>query len=235
MNNAYIIAELCGQWGGSMFRAKEMISQCAKGGADAVKVQLWDTYRMPGENREKWEYLSVSKDQFIELKNHADNLAIDFFASVFHEDRFEWVRECGIKINKIASMLPNHNYKLCEKMIKTGMTTYCSLGRWEKDKPPFIKYPNVKYFHCVSKYPHSPEEAIELMPREFSESLIGYSDHTTNIEACKESIRRGAKVIEKHFTLDYNLQCETESAHVCSMDFDQLKKLRGFCDTFALC
>ena len=54
MNDVYIIAELCGQWGGSIRRAEQMILQCKMGGADAVKVQLWDTYRMPGDNRELW-------------------------------------------------------------------------------------------------------------------------------------------------------------------------------------
>ena len=50
---AYIISELCGQWGGSISRAKQMIDQSKDGGANAVKVQLWDTYKMPGYNRQK--------------------------------------------------------------------------------------------------------------------------------------------------------------------------------------
>ena len=78
MTKTYIISELCGQWGGSISRAKEMIDQSNIGGASAVKVQLWDTYKMPGENREKWEYLAMSKDQFFELKDHANKVGIDY-------------------------------------------------------------------------------------------------------------------------------------------------------------
>ena len=63
----YIISELCGQWGGSVKRAEQMILQSKIAGADAVKVQLWDTYKLPGENREKWEYLSMTKDQLKRL------------------------------------------------------------------------------------------------------------------------------------------------------------------------
>ena len=60
MKEIYIISELCGQWGGSIRKAEQMILQSKMGGANAVKVQLYDTYRMEGENRELWEYLSMT-------------------------------------------------------------------------------------------------------------------------------------------------------------------------------
>ena len=81
MKDVYIISELCGQWGGSVERAEQMILQSKMAGANAVKVQLWDTYRMLGDNRELWEYLSMTKEQFLRLKEFADRLNIDFFAS----------------------------------------------------------------------------------------------------------------------------------------------------------
>ena len=226
----YIISELCGQWGGSVERAKQMIDQSKQGGADAVKVQLWDTYRMPGENREKWEYLTMTKEQFLDLKEHAVSLGLDFFASAFHEDRFKWILQSGIGVNKIASMMLKYDYELCKKMADTGMLTYCSLGNWNEVEYPF-ENENVKYMHCVSKYPHSLKEAIKLMPSKFNNRLVGYSDHTVGIEACKEAVLRGAKVLEKHYTTNHNLQCETEGAHVCSMNMDELLSLRKFCES----
>ena len=227
----YIIAELCGQWGGSVSRAEQMILQCKMAGADAVKVQLYDTFRMPGEGRERWEYLSMKKDQFLKLKDYSSSLNIDFFASVFHEDRFQWILESDIKVNKIASGLVKNNFKLCEDMISSGMPTYVSLGRWEKETFPFDGE-NVKYFHCVSKYPHDYEEAERSMPSSFDKLLCGYSDHCIGIEACKLAVSRGASIIEKHYTTDKNLQCKTESAHVCSMEYDELLELRKFCDKY---
>tara|TARA_R110000824_G_scaffold55969_1_gene153645 strand:- start:836 stop:1453 length:618 start_codon:yes stop_codon:yes gene_type:complete len=199
-------------------------------GANAVKVQLYDTYKMPGVDRERWEYLSMTKEQFLRLKDAANNLDIDFFASAFHGDRFEWILGSDLKTNKIASSLLVDNYKLCKRMVESGLLTYCSLGKWKGDELPFHDE-NVRYFHCVSKYPHTTEEAMHLMPGTFGGSLVGYSDHTIGVTACKEAVRRGATVIEKHFTLDHNLQCETESAHICSMDMEQLGDLRNFCDT----
>ena len=225
--SVYIISELCGQWGGSVHRAEQMILQSKMGGANAVKVQLYDTYRMPGENRERWEYLSMTREQFLRLKEYADRLSIDFFASAFHEDRFEWILEADIKVNKIASSLPIDDYSLCKKMVDSGLLTYCSLGKWNKKGLPFAK-DNVKYFHCVSKYPHTVLEALEKLPETFNEAVVGYSDHTVGISACQEAVRRGAKIIEKHFTTDHYLQSDTEGAHICSMNLKQLTELRNF-------
>ena len=67
MNEVYIISEICGQWGGSIRRAEQMILQSKIAGADAVKVQLYDTYKMPGEDRQKWEYLNITKENFLNL------------------------------------------------------------------------------------------------------------------------------------------------------------------------
>jgi N,N'-diacetyllegionaminate synthase len=228
--SVYIISELCGQWGGSVRRAEQMILQSKLGGADAVKVQLYDTYRMPGDNRERWEYLSMTRDQFLRLYEFANKLNIDFFASAFHKDRFEWIRETDIKINKIASSLVRDNYEFCQEMIASEMLTYCSLGAWDVDSFPYpFDDPNVKYMHCVSKYPHSFEEALQEMPQTFDGSLlVGYSDHTTGINACKVACARGATVLEKHFTTSRALQRKTESAHVCSMLMSELEHLRTF-------
>jgi len=229
MSKIYIISELCGQWGGSVERAEQMILQSKMAGANAVKVQLYDTYQMPGENRERWEYLSMTEEQFLRLKKFSESLNIDFFASAFHEDRFEWILKSDVKINKIASSLVRDQFGFCKKMIGKGLLTYCSLGNWEKEYLPFCEN-NVKYFHCVSKYPHTAEEALELMPENFSGRLVGYSDHTIGIEASKEAVKRGAQIIEKHFTIDHSLQCDTESAHICSMNYEELCELRNFCE-----
>ena len=228
--SVYIISELCGQWGGSVRRAEQMILQSKLAGADAVKVQLWDTYRMPGDNRQLWEHLGMTKEQFLRLKKFADNLNIDFFASPFHRDRFQWILDTDIKINKIASSMLEWDIEFCEDMAGDGMLTYCSLGKWDNKLVYPFKNSNVKYFHCVAKYPHSEEEALELMPEKFDELLVGYSDHSIGIGACKEAVRRGATVIEKHFTTDKKLQCKTESAHICSMTMNELRSLRDFCD-----
>ena len=79
----YIIAELCGQWGGKVERAEQMILQCKMGGANAVKVQLWDTYKLPGKNRERWEYLSMSFNDFVRLRDLSRSSRLGEFALPF--------------------------------------------------------------------------------------------------------------------------------------------------------
>ena len=172
----------------------------------------------------------MSREQFLGLKEFADRLNIDFFASPFHRDRFNWITDAGIKINKIASSMLEWDIEFCQDMVGDGMLTYCSLGKWDNQLVYPFKNSNVKYFHCVAKYPHSEKEAIELMPEKFDYVLVGYSDHSIGIDACKEAVRRGATVIEKHFTTNKKLQCKTESAHVCSMTMNDLRGLRDFCD-----
>lgn len=231
----YIISELCGQWGGDIRRAEQMILESKMAGADAVKVQLWDTYRMPGEDRHKWEYLHIDKKALTRLKDFSENLHIDFFASAFHFDRYEWIKSLGIKTNKFASIVLSEKFKhLSDTMINDSHfeRNFISLGMWDKKELPYSHEEGRNiYFHCVPEYPHTYERAIELMPKQFSEERIaGYSDHVDGIEACKEAIRRGARFIEKHYTIDRSLQCKTEAAHACSMNFKELKELRNFCD-----
>lgn len=229
MNEIYIISEICGQWGGSVRKAEQMILQSKIAGANAVKIQLYDTYKMPGTNRERWEYLSMTKEVFLRLKLFCESLNIDFFASAFDKERFEWISDAHLKKNKIASAMLGLDFELCREMVESNMLTFCSLGRWTDKDLPFSQS-NVIYFHCLPKYPHYYEEALSRMPLKFESPLLGYSDHSIGLKSCFDAVDRGAKFIEKHFTLDHNLQSELESAHICSMNVKQLEELRLFCD-----
>tara|TARA_A100001011_G_C14312131_1_gene846068 strand:+ start:2943 stop:3659 length:717 start_codon:yes stop_codon:yes gene_type:complete len=233
----YIISELCGQWGGSIRRAEQMILQSKLAGADAVKVQLYDTYRMPGENRARWEYLNIDEDTFLRLRDFSWNLNLDFFASAFHEDMYQRLKIADLNINKVASIGLTGQFKeLSDQMIKDKQFTrnYISLGQWKENDLPYSHEGDRNvYFHCVPEYPHSYDRAIELMPDNFSKDYIhGYSDHSIGVDACKEAIRRGAMYIEKHYTISQTLQSKTEAAHLCSMDMKQLEDLRNFCEVY---
>ena len=230
MREVKIISELCGQFGGSQRRAEQMILQSKMGGADYVKVQLYDTYKMSGENRDLWEYLDIDEEMLARLSSFACNMNIGMFASAFQKDKYDLIKKSQAwPINKIASSLLIDNMSLCKEIVADGITTLCSLGKWKDKEYPF-KDDNVIYMHCVCEYPHTYERAIELMPAKFEGQLLGYSDHSVGIEACKEAIRRGAIWIEKHYTTDKELQCKTEGAHWCSMDYNELVELRNFGD-----
>jgi len=118
--------------------------------------------------------------------------------------------------------------QLCEKILAEGKPTYVSLGMWEGKDFPFGP-PDGKvlhYIYCRSKYPTAPED-LAGMPRRFDpHGYFGYSDHLLGIEACLLAISRGARYIEKHFTLNKTSQVIRD--HVLSAtpaEFKQLAEL----------
>ncbi|HID64845.1 MAG TPA: hypothetical protein EYP49_19170 [Anaerolineae bacterium] len=226
----FIISEIHPQHSGDLADAYTMILQSKMAGADAVKVQLYDTERVHGNNLR--EYLQVSKEQLSDLKAYADSVRVDLFASVFDIERLEWCEELGFKYHKIASRSVKDE-SLCHTVISTGKPVFISLGMfdWRKEGLPY-EGDNVTYFYCVAKYPTLLEE-IE-MPRFAPEHIAGYSDHSIGIAACVFAISRGAQYIEKHFTLNKSRQHSTEKAHLGSMDFDELRLLRQFADSISI-
>jgi N,N'-diacetyllegionaminate synthase len=230
----YLIAELCGQHGGSLRRLEQMTLQAKASGADAVKLQLYDTYRMPGVERQRWEYLGFSFDELKQFKEYCDRLHIDCFASPFDEDRFEWCMELDFPILKVASYVLQEWPDLAEKMVATGKRTLISLGMFDYEKNGFpFKADNVEYLYCVSKYPGTLED-IHLPDFSNHSHFVGYSDHTPGNTAVYSAITRGAKVIEKHFTTSKALQQDLEKGHFCSMDAKECEAIRNFSDEYSL-
>ena len=85
-------------------------------------------------------------------------------------------------------------------MEKTGKPIIASLGAWKEKELPKIK--NVKFLFCISEYPTriTPDQ----FPAKF-DKLSGFSDHTTDMYWAREALKRGATIIEKHFTLSHEL------------------------------
>jgi len=225
----YLIAELCGQHGGSMKLLEQMALQAKMSGADAVKVQLYDTYAMPGEKRGRWEYLNISFGQLKSLKEYCDMLRIDLFASFFDEERLQWCLDLDLPALKIASYVMKEWPELAEKAVSTGRRTIVSLGmyEWESGGSPF-NASNVEYLYCVPKYPGTLEDLGSLPDFRNDPIFCGYSDHTPGNAAVYKAILKGARIIEKHFTLSHSLQRDTEKGHFCAMDAAQLREIALF-------
>lgn len=224
-----IIAELHSQHGGSMAIIETMILQAKFGGADMVKVQLYDTQKLHG-NAER-RYLQIEKPELAAMKAYADQIQIELFASVFDEERLAWCEDLGFQKYKIASRTVADE-KLCAAIIATGKPTLISLGNypWQEKGLPF-KADNLVYFYCVSNYPALLEEI--QMPKFEESQFLGYSDHTIGIGASLFAVARGAHFIEKHFTLNKANQFRTEKAHLGAMDADELRQLRNLADDIA--
>jgi N-acetylneuraminate synthase/N,N'-diacetyllegionaminate synthase len=222
-----IIAEIGINHNGSLHMAHELVRQARIAGADVAKFQFYDPYKIFGPegsfpNAEALaQALTVQFgfDEAKQLKAWCDQEGIEFMASVFDLERFGWTESLGVGRHKIASRAAE-NRELCERMLATNRETFVSLGFWQGERVPY-EAPNARYLYCVPKYP-CPYEDVTL-PRSFAESIYdGFSDHTIGIEAALVAVGRGARIIEKHFTLNKGLPGPD---HICSATPDELAEL----------
>ncbi len=223
----YIISEIGGQFGGNMHVAEQMILQSKFGGADAVKFQLYspDFDSSSTNHGEPGDYLSLTFDEVKQLQAYARQLNIEFFAAVFDSERLEWALELNfpkIKVSRAMSEEPG----LFEKVIASGKDAILSLNKDQIAQGKPYDAPNIKYLYTEPTYPAMLEQ-IE-MPDFDTSWLDGYSDHTPGLAACVYALSRGAKIIEKHFTVDHSWQKTKEKAQACSMNVEQLQQLQGF-------
>lgn len=219
-----IIAEIHPQHGGDMGLIREMIRQASICGADVIKVQLYEAEKLLGSD---WNYLELTFSDCERIKSWCEESSLEFSASVFSPSRVKWCADLNLRSIKIASRTLKEDPKLCESILNLGIETIISLGMWDnKDSLPYAPCNQIRYLHCVSKYPSYHSDMVGF-PQTFSfDSIAGYSDHTLGIAYPLIAISRGAKIIEKHMTLDKTIQRKTERAHVCSMTPKELRVLR---------
>lgn len=222
-----IIAELSPQNEGDIDFLKTMILQSKVAGADAVKLQVYNSVNFLGDDRKK--FCEISKDELIELQKYAKNLSIPLFASAFDHERLDWLIELKAPYLKIPSKMYSRDPSLIKKALDTGKKTFISNGFNSSDFE-YKQYQNAVYFYCVPKYPANLEDIY--LP-DFNKSIYqGYSDHTYGMTAVYSAVVKGAKYIEKHFTLSKGMQSSINKAHLGSMTFEELLSLRSFCDDF---
>ena len=194
-----IIAEVGHNGNGNMRLNKLLIDEAKTCGADAVKFQLYDTDKIKKVWQSRYMELKMAEltyEDLIELKKHADKVGIEFMASAFDPERVEWLEQIGVKRHKLASR-SIYDTETINAMEKTKKPIIASLGAYKGKSFPYIK--NAKYLYCVSEYPAYITELPSF------EKYDGFSDHTIGCYWAREAIKKGAQIIEKHFTLDKRL------------------------------
>ncbi len=229
-----IIAEIGINHNGNIDLAHELIRQARIAGANIAKFQFYDPAKLFGldgshPNAEAFEQAKTVELGFEDartLKAWCDEESIEFSASVFDMERFEWMEELGMRRYKVASRTVEET-ELCERIIATGKEIFMSLGFWEGEGLPY-KTDSVRYLYCVPKYPTDYGDL--QLPKSFGDSVYdGFSDHTLGIEASLVAVARGATVIEKHFTLNKGLEGPD---HVCSVTPAELADLVTYARLF---
>lgn len=225
-----IIAEIGQNHNGEMEIAKKLVSAAKEQGANIAKFQLYDVDAIfpPGfEWYKEAKQAQLTKEQVVELADWCEKVGIEFMASVFDMERVGWCEEIGMKRYKIASR-SIYDKQLIDAIAKTGKDIIASLGMCQgKEFPQIDTYGKVDFLYCVAKYPTLPED-LNFLEVDFNR-YSGFSDHTIGIEAALVAIARGAKIIEKHFTLDKKMHGPD---HAGSMEPQELRQLVEFSRKF---
>ena len=214
-----IISEIGINHNGDFRKIEELIRQSKIGGADYAKFQLYDSVGVFGDESRKQNEFTFKEVH--RIKQICEYYGITFFASVFDEEKLEWCEKLDVGLYKIASRTVVKEPELCKQIIATGMPVYISLGFWDKEGLPF-KAENIKYLNCISKYPTS---VLDFKKFEYNDKIVGLSDHSYGISYPLYNIAQGARVIEKHFTLNKGMN---GNDHIGSMDLQELKLLREY-------
>lgn len=239
-NEILIIAEIGNNHEGNFDVAKKMITAAAKAGAQAVKFQtivpdklVSPTLKEATAMLTKFQF---SYQQFAELKKAADAEGVLFLSTPFDLESVQQL-DSMVPAFKIASG-DNNFWPLIEAVAKTGKPILLSTGMADlnaiQQTRQFIENiwgpektrRDLAILHCVSLYPTPPQDANLYSIAFLKEKLggtIGYSDHTIGIDAPVMAVALGARVIEKHFTLDKNYSDFPD--HQISMDPQDLALL----------
>lgn len=248
MKKVFIIAEAGVNHNGSYELAKKLIDAAVDAEADAVKFQTFISEKCICKNASKAIYqkqttdtdesqlemvkkLELSFEEFSDLKRYCDSKNIMFLSTPFDNDSIDFLNSMGMTIFKIPSgEITNYPYlkrigSLKKKVIlSTGMSTLEEIRKAVK----VLKdngTTDISILHCNTEYPTPIEDvnlnAVNTLRKEFKTN-VGYSDHTLGIEVPIAAAAIGADIIEKHFTLDKNMQGPD---HKASLEPEELKNM----------
>ncbi len=241
-SSPYMIAEIGNNHNGSVKLAKQLIIEAKKCGADCVKFQTFSTKSLFSKKsfikNKKLKYQSdkytLDLKTFKTLKNFAKKQKIEFTATPFSKLEVDFlVNTLKIKLIKIASMDLN-NYPLIDYIAKKKIPILISTGFGSKIEIKkaisILKRNKAKFIilHCVSEYPPNNKNLNLLRIKEFEKIFscpVGFSDHTIGTLTSITALALGAKVIEKHFTLNKKMEGWD---HSISADPKELRQLCNY-------
>jgi len=244
----YIIAEAGVNHNGDTDMALKLIEQAKLSGADCVKFQTFKAEQIVSQSSPKAKYqLEVTdktESQFDMLKklelpmgeyhlliNKCKELGIDFLSTPYNKNDVDFLEDLNVTGYKIASgqltELPFLKYVAKKDklmIISTGMANMAQVF----DAVEAIRSEgnnNIIVLQCTTNYPSRIEEANLLAMQSIKEACkvkVGYSDHVQNNYACFASAALGAEIIEKHFTLDKNMEGPDHSSSLDPLEFKEL-------------
>ncbi len=243
-----IIAEAGVNHNGKLEIALKLCDAAKEAGADVVKFQTWITEKMITHSVGMADYqekntgvkesqfdmlkrLELSYDEFRIVKKHCDEIGIMFASTADEPDSLDFLVGIGMPFIKIGSgdvgNIPFLRYAGMKDMpiiLSTGMSSLSDVERSVLAlKEGGAK--DITLLHCTTNYP-CPYDEVNLKAmitlQETFHFPIGYSDHTIGTEVAVAAVAMGAKVIEKHFTLDRTMEGPD---HVASTEPDEFNDM----------
>ena len=232
MAHVCIIAEAGVNHNGKFELAKNMVEAAKEAGADYIKFQTFIPKKLvskyaPKANYQKkntgdcdsqlemLEKLMLTNDNFYKLKEYCDEIGIGFISTPFDLESIEFLENFNMDFWKVPSgEITNLPY--LESIAKTKRKVILSTGMCGMDDiHAAVKVlenngsGDITLLHCNTQYP-TPHEHVNLLAmntiKKETGKQIGYSDHTLGIEVPIAAVAMGAMVVEKHFTLDKNME-----------------------------
>ena len=202
-----IIAEIGQNHNGDLNLAKDLIRAAKDSGARVAKFQVYSARDLFSRENNPWyDYnckTELSRSQVDDLANECAKLDIEFMASVFDVERVSWLEAANVRRYKVASRSVR-DLGLMRRIAETGKPIVVSLGMWGETGWPVIQGAvSVDYLYCISKYP-APLTDLHLSQVDFRR-YAGFSDHSIGIAGALAAVSLGARIIEKHFTLDKSM------------------------------
>lgn len=230
MSKVFIIAEAGVNHNGKFGLAMKLVDAAKESGADAVKFQTFRAEKLVSRSAPKAEYqqettgaeesqfemlraLELSDRDFESLAGHCREIGIEFMSTAFDLDSIAFLSGLGISRWKIPSgeitNLPYLRKVAClgePVILSTGMSTLGEIeAALEVFRPDQGNAGSVTLLHCTTEYPAPLAEVNLRAMRTLGDAFglpVGYSDHTEGIAIPIAAVALGAKVIEKHFTID---------------------------------
>jgi N,N'-diacetyllegionaminate synthase len=246
--SVYIIAEAGVNHNGKIDLAIEMVDQAKEAGADCIKFQTFISRNLVAKSANQADYqikntgisesqlamlrkLELSYYDFMELNQYCKDKNIQFLSSPFDLESIDFLNNLAMPFWKIPSgEITNLPYLL--KIAKTHKPVILSTGMSTLDEIQTAidvlnknECGDITLLHCTTEYP-APYQDVNLKAmitlRNMFQVPVGYSDHTLGIEIPIAAVAMGAKVIEKHFTLDRNMEGPD---HKASLEPHELKAM----------
>lgn len=243
----FIIAEAGVNHNGKLDLALRLVDAAKEAGVDCIKFQTFKSEKLVSRTAKKAEYqrqatgessqqdmlkkLELSYDEFITLKEYCDKVGICFLSTPFDFESISFLESINVPFWKIPSGEVT-NYPYLEMLAKTRKPIVMSTGMCEmceiEDAIRVLRdngASSITLLHCNTEYP-TPFEDVNLRAMKTIRDAfcleVGYSDHTKGIEVPIAAVAMGATIIEKHFTLDRNMEGPD---HKASLEPDELKQM----------